>query len=210
MSKTVFDFDNWLVERARLMPVSMNKGGTAQAQNNINTANAENTQLYNEGQQEEQQVLPFLQSEMTNPAGLGAKGRNDLLTAGGEATSGANANAVEQATLRASRSGNPASAGSIIDAATRSGMQQQSKNALDVNQADLQTKLEQQQAGAQGLGALSSGNINESLSSLGLSNSAVEDYIKAYAANSPVTEISSLLGAAGSAAKGIGEGVAGV
>jgi hypothetical protein len=183
------------------------KGGTAQAQKNIDTANNENSQLFGQGQQEQAQILPFLQQEMTNPQGIGEAGRNQLLTAGGEATSGALANAKEEANLRASRMGNPASTASIIDAATRSGAQQQSKNALDVNQLDLQTKLAQQQAGEQGIGALSSGNIGESLSALGLSNQAVDDYIKAYSANNPLTTISNAIGAVG---KGVGAAATGI
>jgi hypothetical protein len=183
------------------------KGGTAQAQQNINTANNENSTLFNQGQQEQAQILPFLQQEMTNPQGLGASGRNELLTSGGEATSGALANAKEEANLRASRTGNTASTASIIDAATRAGAQQQSTNALDVGKADLQTKLAQQQAGEQGIASLSGGNIGESLSALGLSNQAVDDYIKAYSANNPLTTISNAIGAVG---KGVGAAATGI
>jgi hypothetical protein len=191
-------------------PYMAMKGGTSQAQANINTANADNSQLFSQGQQEQSQILPFLQGEMLNPQGFGTAGTNELLTAGGEAASGATGAATEAANLRASRMGNPSSTASIIDAAARSGAQQQSANALDVNKANLQEKLNQQQAGEQGIGALSSGNIGESLSALGLSNDAVKDYISAYSANSPLHTLTSLMGAAGSAAKGIGEGVAGV
>ena len=206
---TIFDFDNWLLEQARTMPRAMNKGGTTQASQNMATANAENTSLLNQGQAEENAVLPFLKNEVTNPSGFGTTGVNELQTAGGEAVSGAVGAGNEAANLRASRMGNPSSTASIIDAVARGGAQAQSGNALDVNKANLQEKLNQQQAGAQGLSALSAGNIGESLSALGLSNEALNSYINAYKANSPVSTIEGLMGAAGSAAKSIGEGVAG-
>ena len=63
---TIFDFDNWLLEQARTMPRAMNKGGTTQASQNMATANAENTSLLNQGQAEENAVLPFLKTRVRN------------------------------------------------------------------------------------------------------------------------------------------------
>jgi hypothetical protein len=187
----------------------MNKGGTSQAQQNINTADAENAQLSQEGQAEQQQVLPFLQSEMTNPVGFGTQGTNELLTAGGQATSGATGAATEAANLRASRTGNPSTSGSIIDAAARSGQQQQSNNALGVNEANLQEQLNQQQAGEQGISSIASGNIGESLSALGLSNQAVSDYITAANNTNPLKEIQGAISTGASGAAGILSGLNG-
>ena len=84
---TIHDFDNWLIDQARNMPRAMNKGGTSQAQTNITAGDTAFDQLGAEGQAEQADVLPFLQSEMTNPAGFGTQGTNELLTAGGQATS---------------------------------------------------------------------------------------------------------------------------
>ena len=145
---TIWEFDAWLIDRARAMPRAMNKGDMSQMMQNANTANAENTQLTNMGIGAEQQVLPFLQSEIANPQGFGQQGVNEMLTAGGQAASGATGQATEAANLRASRSGNPSSTSSIIDAAARAGMQNQTNNANNVNIQNLQEKLKQQQAGA--------------------------------------------------------------
>ena len=207
---TIHEFDEWLIKQARTMPRAMNKGGTSEAQQNIKTANADNAQLFQQGQQEQAQVLPFLNSEMTNPAGFGTQGTNELMTAGGEATSGAVGNATEQANLRASRTGNPSDSASIIDAAARAGGQQQSTNALDVNKANMQEKLAQQQAGASGISAMGAGNIGESLSALGLSNQAIQDYMKAYTDNNSFGAIMSDIGGVGKAATGVATGISGV
>jgi hypothetical protein len=194
---TVFDFDNWLVEQARTMPRAMNKGGTSLAQENVTNADNASSSLLQQGQAEQAQVLPFLQSEMNNPQGFGQQGTNELMTAGGQATSGAVGGANEAAQLRASRSGNPSSSASIIDAAARGGAQQQSNNALGIDTANLQQKEAQQQAGAQGISALSGGNIGESLSALGLSNQAVQDYTNAYTKTDWQSSLGAVAGAAG-------------
>lgn len=188
-------------------PVAEMKGGTEQAQANINTANQENQQLMQQGQAEQNQILPFLSSEITNPQGFGTTGVNELETAGGQATSGALGQATESANLRASRMGNPSSTASIIDAAARAAGAQQSTNALDVNKSNLMEKLNQQQAGEQGIGALSAGNIGESLSSLGLSNQAVNSLIQAKANTNPLNEIGGFIGDIG---KGVGAAATGI
>lgn len=201
---TIFDFDNWLLEQARTMPRAMNKGGASQAQNNIATGDIASKNLMNEGQTEQNQILPFLTQEMNNPQGFGQTGLNELETAGGEAVSGAVGAGDEAARLRASRTGNPSSTASIIDAVARAGGQQQSTNALDVNKANLQEKLAQQQAGEQGIAGLSSGNIGESLAALGLSNQAVNDYITAKNNTSVPSIIGKLFGGGGGGAVGGG------
>ncbi len=188
-------------------PKVLMKGGTDEAKQNMATANTENSQLFNQGQQEQQQILPFLKSEMTNPLGFGQQGTNEMLSAGGEAASGAVGGATEAANLRASRMGNPSSTASIIDAASRAAGQQQSTNALDVNKANLQEKLAQQQAGEQGISSLSAGNIGESLSALGLSNQSLDAYIKAAANTNPLNEIGSFIGDLG---KGVGAAATGI
>lgn len=205
---TFREFDEWLIEQARAMPRAMNKGGTSEAQSNIAKGDTYSQNLMNEGQTEQNQILPFLSSEMTNPQGFGTTGTNELLTAGGQATSGALGQAEEAANLRASRSGNPSSTGSIIDAAARSSGQQESNNALGINEANLQEKLAQQQAGEQGIASIASGNIGESLSALGLSNQAVQEYITAANNTNPVTQFAKLTGGGGGGA--IGGGMADV
>lgn len=204
---TFQDFDQWLIEQARAMPRAMNKGGSQEAQANVAKGDVYSQNLMNQGQAEQNQILPFLQSEMTNPQGFGTQGVNELETAGGEATSGALGQAKEAANLRASRMGNPSSTASIIDAASRAAGQQQSTNALDINKANLQEKLNQQQAGEQGIASLSAGNIGESLSSLGLSNQAVNSYIQAMQNTNPLNEFGTFIGDIG---KGVGAAASGI
>lgn len=191
------------------------KGGTSQAQTNINTANGLQDKFATMGEQEQQQILPFLTNEMNNPQGFGEAGVNEMITAGGEATSGALGGATEEANLRASRIGNPSSSASIIDAASRNAGKQQSDNLLETHLANLKEKLSQQQAGEQGIAELSSGNIAESLSALGLSNEAVKNYIEAYkntggplgGFSQAMGNLSSGLGSLGRMATGVAHGI---
>lgn len=188
-------------------PVALAKDGTAQAQNNINTATGLESTYAGDATQANNEVLPFLNSEMTNPQGFGQTGVNELNTAGGQAVSGAVGAGDEAANLRASRTGNPSSSASIIDAITRSGAQQQSNNALGVDTANLKEKLAQQQAGASGIAAQGGQDLNAALSALGLNNGAVGDYTKASEASNPLNMIEGILGAAGKGAEGIGAGI---
>ena len=170
-------------------PVASAKGGTGMASQNFNTANAMNQGLYGQAESLQGQLLPFLQQEMLNPQGMGPQGVNQLVTSGGQAVSGELGQAREAASLRASRMGNPSSTAAIEDAATRAGLRQQSNNILGINEEDLKLKLAQQQAGAQGLGALGAQDLNAALSSLGLSNQAVSDYTAAWKASNPMQMI---------------------
>ena len=164
-------------------PVELAKGDTAAEQmalQNDQNANALSQQYQQQSMAEQQQILPFLTQEMNNPQGFGQTGVNEMMTAGGEATAGNLGNSIEQANLRASRTGNPSSSASIIDAASRAGGAQLSNNALNVNLSNLDKKLQQQQSGEQGIAALSGGNIQEALSALGLSNQSANSYNTAY------------------------------
>jgi hypothetical protein len=185
-------------------PVAECKGGMEQAQQNINTADKLSSGYATQEQGIQNQLLPFLTAETTNPQGFGTQGTNELLSSGGQAVSGAVGAGDEAAKLRASRLGNPSSSGSIIDAVARSGMQQQSDNALGINTENLGEKLKQQQAGATGLGELGGKDMSAALSSLGLSNNAIEDYTKAYSATGGP------LGPFGQAISNLGQGVGGI
>jgi len=209
---TYQELDEWLIAQAKNSPVLMNKNsGVDAAEANNATANSLQNTFAQQGQAEQAQVLPFLNQEMLNPQGFGQQGVNELQTAGGQAVSGAVGNANQAANLRASRSGNASSTGAIIDAASRGGMQQQSNNALGINTANLQEKLAQQQAGEQGIASLSSGNIGESLQSLGLSNQAQQGITQAYTAGGgAMGAFGTVLGDLGGIGTGVGAAAKGI
>ncbi len=188
-------------------PVAECKGGTEQAQQNINTADKLSSGYATQEQGIQNQLLPFLTAETTNPQGFGQQGTNELLSSGGQEVSGAVGAGDEAAKLRASRLGNPSSSGSIIDAVARSGMAQQSDNALGINTENLGEKLKQQQAGATGIADIGGHDLQAALSSLGMSNDAVSDYIKASAANNPLNTLNGVLQAAGGIGTGVGAGL---
>jgi hypothetical protein len=151
----------------------MAKGVAKDAFANSGTANNYSGMYSKSGQDVNNTLFPFLQGEVNNPEGFGQQTLDQMLTHGGESVAGAVGNAKESAELNASRTGNTANLSSIIDAAARSGMSQQSNNALDVDIANAKLKQEQQQAGASGLNSLYGTDVKAALESLGLSNQAL-------------------------------------
>ena len=120
--------------------------------------------------------LPFLQNELTNPQGFGQQTLNQMQTSSGQATAGALGAGKEAAELNASRTGNTAAIPGVIDATTRSGMQQQSNNALDIAQKNALLKQQQQQEGAAGLEKMYGTDVSAALQALGLSNQSIGEW----------------------------------
>lgn len=147
---------------------STEKTNEQTAQNWANTNNANASQIQGE-------ILPFYQNEVTNPQGFGQQTLNEMGTTAGQATAGTVGGAIDAAKLSGSRRGNTANTSAIIDAATRAGGKMNSESALDVALKNDQLKQAQQQSGIAGMGGLESQDVNASLSSLGLSNTAAND-----------------------------------
>jgi hypothetical protein len=167
----VYDYDG---------PVELAKGpGAGDALTNTGTASTNANTLFGEAQSDQSQILPFLQQEATNPQGFGQQTMGQMTTAGGQATAGALGSGINKADLTASRTGNQASLSDIIAAATRGGESATSNNALDLNLDNAKLKQQQQQAGIAGIGSLAGENESSSLSSLGLSNQAIQDWATA-------------------------------
>ena len=76
----------------------------------------------------------------------------------------------------ASRTGNYGSIPSIIDASARQAGQAQSTNTIDQQLANQQAKLQQQQQGAAGLGALSSQDQTGALNAMGISTNDINAF----------------------------------
>jgi hypothetical protein len=190
-------------------PVSDFKGpGAAQAVTNMGTGATNANTLFGESQGEQSQILPFLSQEATNPQGFGQQTMGQMTTAGGQATAGALGSGINKADLTASRTGNQAALSDIIAAATRGGESATSNNSLDLGLQNAKLKQQQQQAGITGIGELSAGNEGSALSSLGLSNSAIQDWASANtSAWGPALGITGdITSAAGSYAQGAAKG----
>lgn len=160
----------------------VNKGGAAsrnQAIANESTAATDASTLLGESQDVQNELLPFLTSEMQNPSGLPQSTLNAMTTSAGQTASGRVADATQQAQLRAARSGNTAGESAIIANAARSGGKIMSDAALQTQIENAQTQLEQQQAGAQGVGSVMSGDLNAALGELGISNQAINSWANA-------------------------------
>jgi hypothetical protein len=160
----------------------VNKGVVAKGQALQNATSGADTSatLLGEGENEQQsELLPFLNSEITNPSGYGQPALNAMTTATGQAASGATANATEQAKLNAARTGNTAGQSAIIANAARSGANAQTNANNQVQIGNAEEKLKQQQQGAQGLGQVASSDLSGGLGALGLSNEAINAWSNA-------------------------------
>lgn len=153
-------------------------------------------------------LAPLFQNEIANPQGFGELGLNQLQTAGGQATAGAVGAGNEAANLQASRSGNPASSSSIIDAIARSGMKQQSNNALDIGMENEKAKMAQQGQGYAGFSALGAQDQGAALGYANQATTASNDYQQQRQATlsgilSPILGLGgAVAGAAGTALRG--------
>jgi len=161
-------------------PIDEMKGPAAgDALTNVGTGQTNANTLFGESQGEQSSILPFLNQEATNPQGFGQQTMGEMTTAGGQATAGTLGSGINRANLTASRTGNQAALSDIIAAATRGSQATTSNNALDLGLQNARLKQQQQQAGISGIGSLAGENEQSSLSSLGLSNQAIQDWATA-------------------------------
>jgi hypothetical protein len=143
-----------------------------QASQNATTGQGWGTQYNNEANGVLGQELPFLESELNNPTGLGQNTVTQMKTQGGEAAAGAAGQAKEAALLNASRTGNTAATPGIIDAAARNSQSGETTAANNVDIQNAMLKQQQQQAGASGLEKLYGTDVGASLNALGASTQA--------------------------------------
>lgn len=134
-----------------------------QANNVFGTSNTNANNLYSS-------LMPMLSQEATNPEGFGKAGLAAMNTASQQSTGGSTAGAVGEGLLAAARNRNSGGAAPALDAAVRSGQQQQSQNAVGIQGENEQLKQAQQQAGLSGMAGLYGKNTGDALSALGLEN----------------------------------------
>jgi hypothetical protein len=171
------NLSDWL-RRLEVHYGPVNKGDTAKgdALKNATTGSQGYGTLMGEGQQEQGEVLPFLNQEVTNPQGFGQPTMNAITTQTGQAVSGATSAADQSAKLQAARTGNPAAQSAIIANAARTGQNAQSGANLETNIQNAELKQKQQQAGAAGIESLTGLDTNAALGDLGLSNNAIGEW----------------------------------
>ena len=179
--QTPEQIENWILAH----PIKFGGGGGSNAQQQAAEQSGQQlSNTYNEqAQQAQQQLLPFYQAEITDPTGYGQQTINEMNTASGEAVSGSEGGAIQQAKLNASRSGNPASQSAIIDEATRQGTSASAKSALDVALLNAQLKQAQQQAGIQGLQGQEATDVQAQLGNLGIAGNVANSMAQANTAS---------------------------
>ena len=166
-------------------PLELAKGG-GMAKQNFDTANTDSSNYTNQALGINASLIPTLQSEVQNPIGFGQQALTQMQTQGGQDAAAQQAAAQQRATLAASRTGNLASLPAVQDQLARSGTQSADQNALGLSIDNNQAKLQQQQSGIKGLQALGATDTGAGLNALGLSNSAVQDYINSQTWNNAI------------------------
>lgn len=154
----------------------MSKGSSTAAQTNQGIARNYSEGYQGAGGSLASTEVPFLTNELADPQGFGQPALTQMQTQGGQATAGALGAGKEAALLNASRTGNTAAIPGVIDQTTRNAMQQQSNNVLSTDIANQEAKLQQQQEASSGLEKMYGTDVSAALQSLGLSNSAIQDW----------------------------------
>jgi hypothetical protein len=202
-TRVVWDWDGNVLARESYEyhgPVDLAKGG-GYAQQNMATANKDSGEYTNQALGINASLQPTLQSEINNPIGFGQQALTQMQTQGGQDAAAQQAAAQQRATLAASRTGNLASLPAVQDQLARSGTQSADQNALGLDVANNSAKLQQQQQGISGLQQLGATDTGAGLNALGLSNSALQDYINSQTWNN------ALAGGVGSLVGNLGKGV---
>ncbi len=113
------------------------------------------------------QLSSIYGGQYANPSGMSPTELSDARTAGEQSVGGSVAGAVGQGNLQAARTGNAGGYAAALDQAHRTGIAQNSQNALNVQNANTGIKLAQQQSGLQGMQVLQSGAEQGQLGAMG-------------------------------------------
>ena len=159
-------------------PVALAKG-SGYAKANMGTANNLENAYSGQALGVNANLIPFYQSEIQNPIGFGQQATTEMKTEAGQSAAGAQSAAQERAKQAAARTGNLAALPSVQDKLARSAGQEADQNALGIDIANTKAKLAQQQAGASGLSEVGARDTGAGLNALGLSNAALDQYMKA-------------------------------
>jgi hypothetical protein len=186
------------------------KGVKKDALANSGKANNLSDQFNTQGKTSYNELFPFLSGEITNPQGFGDDTVSKMLTEGAQTVGGEVGAAGEKANLLASRTGNTAALPAIIGDVARSGMKQQSDNALGIAIANAQQKEKQRQAGAAGVGSMYDQQTTDALKALGLSNESLD--VANHASPSAWQQAGQLAlnNVANNLTKGLGSGLSGM
>lgn len=132
----------------------------------------------NQAQQNYNPLHTFFSNELNNPQGFSPQDMANMLSSSNQSLGGSNAGAVGNLATMAARSGNAAGLATAQDQSARNNAKIASQNALGIQGQNAELKQKQQQAGAQGLNSLYGENLASSLKSLGLSDEAINTWLK--------------------------------
>ena len=120
------------------------------------------------GQGIQQSLVPRLEQQAVNPTGFGAFGLGEMETGAEQTAAGASGAAAEQARLRANRTGNAASLGSVQAAGAGEAAKAGGSALQSILSRNAQLKATQQQQANQGLEGVLGEDIKGNLGAEGL------------------------------------------
>jgi hypothetical protein len=156
----------------------MPRGAEKAAIDLAHTTNNDASGMMNNANENYNPLHTFFTNELNNPQGFSPQDLSSMTTASNQTLGGSNAGAVGGLATLAARTGNAAGLATAQDQSARNNAKIASGNALDIQGKNAELKQKQQQSGAQGLSSLYGENLTDSLKSLGLSDEAINTWLK--------------------------------
>lgn len=124
-------------------------------------------------------LTPFLTRELNNPGGISQQDQTAMLTNALAGAGGLAGGLATKATQRAGATGNQSGVTSALDDIARQRMQAAANTSSSIASQSAETKLKQQQEGAEGLAGLYGTDVGAQLKALGVQNDAIGQEVNA-------------------------------
>jgi hypothetical protein len=124
-------------------------------------------------------LLPFLTRELNSPGGISQQDQTAMLSASLAGAGGLAGGLATKADERAGATGNASGTTSALDDIARQRMKAAAGGAESIASQNAETKLKQQQEGAQGLSSLYGTDVGAQLKALGVQNDAIGQEVNA-------------------------------
>lgn len=124
-------------------------------------------------------LTPFLTRELNNPGGISQQDQTAMLSATEGGAGGLAGGLATKADERAGATGNASGVTSALDDIARQRMKAAAGGAESIAGQNAETKLNQQQEGAEGLSKLYGTDVGAQLNALGVQNNAINSEVNA-------------------------------
>ena len=124
-------------------------------------------------------LTPFLTRELNNPQGISQQDQTAALSASQAGAGGVAGGLATKANERAAATGNASGVGASMDDIAREREKAAAGASSNLANENTQTKLKQQQQGAEGLGSLYGKDVSAQLGAMGVQNNAIGQEVNA-------------------------------